>query len=114
MQFVVRNLGPKLSSQLVVTFGGIPAEVLSLHSNNLWLRAKVKTQGGVTAVDGNKRGDLELVGYIGVGAQDLVLDISFRRYLGGAAPRSWHMNGELLHPGMATLTRTLTRRRRFL
>ena len=60
---------------------------------------KVKTQGAVTAVDGNKRGDLELVGYIGDGAQDLVLDISFRHYRGGAAPRNWHRNGELLHPG---------------
>ena len=60
---------------------------------------KVKTQGAVTAVDGNKRGDLELVGYIGDGAQDLVLDFSMRHYRGGAAPRNWHRNGELLHPG---------------
>ena len=57
------------------------------------------TQGAVTAVDGNKRGDLELMGYIGDGAQDLVLDLSFRHYRGGAAPRNWHRNGELLHPG---------------
>ena len=39
------------------------------------------------------------MGYIGDGAQDLVLDISFRHYRGGAAPRNWHRNGELLHPG---------------
>ena len=43
---------------------------------------KVKTQGAVTAVDGNKRGDLELAGYIGNGAQDLVLDLSFRQRMG--------------------------------
>ena len=60
---------------------------------------KVKTQRAVTAVDGNKRGDLELVAYISNGAQDLVLDLSFRHYRGGAAPRNWHRNGELLHPG---------------
>ena len=60
---------------------------------------RVKTQGAVTAVDGNKRGDLELMGYLGDGAQDLVLDLSFRHYRGGAAPRNWHRNGELLHPG---------------
>jgi hypothetical protein len=60
---------------------------------------KVKTQGAVTAVDGNKRGDLELMGYLGDGAQDLVLDFSMRHYRGGAAPRNWHRNGELLHPG---------------
>ena len=53
-------------------------------------RTKVKTQGAVTAVDGNKRGDLELVSYIGDGAQDLVLDHSFR-------PRHWHRNGELIN-----------------
>ena len=40
-----------------------------------------------------------MVGYIGDGAQDLVLDLSFRHYRGGAAPRNWHRNGELLHPG---------------
>ena len=56
-------------------------------------------QGAVTAVDENKRGDFELVGYIGDGAQDLVLDLSFRHYRGGAAPRNWRRNGELLHPG---------------
>ena len=39
------------------------------------------------------------MGYIGDGAQDLVLDLSFRHYRGGAAPRNWHRNGELLHPG---------------
>ena len=50
-------------------------------------------------VDGNKRGDLELIGYLGDGAQDLVLDFSMRHYRGGAAPRNWHRNGELLHPG---------------
>ena len=36
------------------------------------------------------------------GAQDLVafvLDLSFRRYRAGAAPRNWQRNGELLHPG---------------
>ena len=60
---------------------------------------KVKTQRAVTAVDGNKRGDLELVAYICNGAQDLVLDLSFRHYRAGAAPRNWHRNGELLHPG---------------
>ena len=60
---------------------------------------KVKTQGAVTAVDCNNRGDLELVGYLGDGAQDLVLDFSMRHYRGGAAPRNWHRNGELLHPG---------------
>ena len=51
---------------------------------------RVKTQGAVTAVDGNKRGDLELVNYIGDGAQDLVLDFSMRHSRGGAAPRNWH------------------------
>jgi hypothetical protein len=39
------------------------------------------------------------MGYLGDGAQDLVLDLSFRHYRGGAAPRNWHRNGELLHPG---------------
>ena len=39
------------------------------------------------------------MGYLGDGAQDLVLDFSMRRYRGGAAPRNWHRNGELLHPG---------------
>ena len=28
-----------------------------------------------------------------------VLDLSFRRYRAGAAPRNWQRNGELLHPG---------------
>ena len=28
-----------------------------------------------------------------------MLDLSFRHYRGGAAPRNWHRNGELLHPG---------------
>ena len=60
---------------------------------------KVKTQSGVTAVNGDKRGDLELAGYISNGAQDLVLDLSFRHYCAGAAPRNWHRNGALLHPG---------------
>ena len=36
---------------------------------------KVKTQGAVTAVNGNKRGDLELESYISQKAQDLVLDL---------------------------------------
>ena len=31
------------------------------------------------------RGDLELMGYLGDGAQDLVLDFSMRHYRGGAA-----------------------------
>ena len=39
------------------------------------------------------------MGYIGDGAQDLVLDLSFRHYRGGAAPRHWHRNGELSNPG---------------
>jgi len=60
---------------------------------------KVKTQGAVTAVNGKKRGDIELTGYLSQGAQDLVLDFSMRHYRGGAAPRNWHRNGELLHPG---------------
>ena len=42
-------------------------------------------QGAVTAVDGNKRGDFELVRYIGDGAQDLVLDLSFRSAFGTTA-----------------------------
>ena len=28
-----------------------------------------------------------------------MLDLSFRHYRAGAAPRNWHSNGELLHPG---------------
>ena len=28
-----------------------------------------------------------------------MLDLSFRHYRGGAAPRNWHRNGELLYPG---------------
>ena len=64
---------------------------------------KVKTHGAVTAVDGNKRGNLELAGYISNGAQDLVLDLIFWHYRAGAAPINWHrnvnQNGELLHPG---------------
>lgn len=45
-----------------------------------WFRStgtKVKTQGAVTAVNGNKRvpGDLELESYISQKAQDLVLDL---------------------------------------
>ena len=61
-----------------------------------WLRStgtKVKTQSGVTAVNGDKRGDLELAGYISNGAQDLVLELSFRHYRAGAAPKNWHRNG---------------------
>ena len=40
-----------------------------------------------------------MMGYLGDGAQDLVLDFSMRHYRGGAAPRHWHRNGALLHPG---------------
>ena len=57
------------------------------------------TQREVTAVNGVKRGDLEIAGYISDGAQDLVLDLSFRHHCADAAPRKWHRNGELLHPG---------------
>ena len=32
------------------------------------------------------------MGYLGDGAQDLVLDFSMRHYRGGAAPRNWHRN----------------------
>ena len=39
------------------------------------------------------------MGYLGDGAQDLVLDFSMRHYRGGAAPRHWHRNGELINPG---------------
>ena len=39
------------------------------------------------------------MGYLGDGAQDLVLDFSMRHYRGGAAPRHWHRNRALLHPG---------------
>ena len=49
-----------------------------------------------------KRRDLELTCYIGDGAQDLVLDLSMRHYRGGAAPRNWGRNGELLHPDNPT------------
>ena len=67
-----------------------------------WFRStgsKVMTQREVTAVNGVKRGDLEIAGYISDGAQDLVLDLSFRHHCADAAPRKWHRNGELLHPG---------------
>ena len=50
-------------------------------------------------MNGHKRGNLELAGYISNGAQDLVLDLSFRHYRAGAASRNWHRNGELLRPG---------------
>ena len=30
---------------------------------------------------------------------NLVLDLSFRHYRGGAAPRHWRRNGELINPG---------------
>ena len=42
--------------------------------------------------------DLVFAVYIN-GAQDAVLDLSFRHYRAGDAPRNWHRNGELLHPG---------------
>ena len=54
------------------------------HNLNLYERleawfgsrgTKVKTQGAVTSVNGNKRGDLELESYISQKAQDLVLDL---------------------------------------
>ena len=67
-----------------------------------WIRStgtKVKTQRAVTAVNGDKRGDLELAGYSSDGARDLVLDLRFRHYRAGAAPRHWHRNGELRHRG---------------
>ena len=50
-------------------------------------------------MNGHKRGNLELAGYISNGAQDLVLDLSFRHYRTGAPPRNWHRNRALLHPG---------------
>ena len=28
-----------------------------------------------------------------------MLDLSFRHYRAGAAPKNWHRNGALLHPG---------------
>ena len=39
------------------------------------------------------------MGYIGDGAQDLVLELCFRHYRAGAASWNWRRNGELLHPG---------------
>ena len=75
---------------------------------------KVKTQGAVIAVDGNKRGDLELVGYIGDGAQDLVLDIVYTLTQLSALPRALRRGtgtGTESSFTLATLTRTLTRRR---
>ena len=53
----------------------------------------------IRVIPGLGRSDLELAGDISNGAQDLVLDLSFRRYRAGAAPRNWQRNGELLHPG---------------
>ena len=76
-----------------------PGDPLYTHSAG----TRVKTQGAVTAVDGNKRGDLELVNYIGDGAQDLVLDFSMRHSRGGAAPRNWHRNEALRCVGSACL-----------
>ena len=62
------------------------AERVTVLQHNLYERleawfgsrgSKVKTQGAVTAVNGNKRvpGDLELESYISQKAQDLVLDL---------------------------------------
>ena len=45
------------------------------------------------------------------GAQDLVLDLSFRHYRGGAAPRNWHRNVMKSSFTQATRTRTSMRRR---
>ena len=60
------------------------AERVTVLQHNLYERleawfgsrgTKVKTQGAVTSVNGNKRGDLELESYISQKAQDLVLDL---------------------------------------
>ena len=54
------------------------AERVTVLQHNLYERLEAwfgSTQGAVTAVNGNKRGDLELESYISQKAQDLVLDL---------------------------------------